>query len=126
MGILSPLYRLVVLLALSAPFASASAEAPGQVPAAAAGGARVGMPYSEVRRRLLAAGYQPVVRPKDEFCGYADECKLPETEACAGAGTGQCSYRFRKGRTAIQVSGINGREGQSLSQTVNAITYGGY
>lgn len=105
-----------VLLALSNPSYAG-------VPAATVGGARVGMTYGTVKAKLLAAGYQPVRRPRDQHCGYGAQCDLPETDACSGTGVNQCSYIFRKGRVIIEVSGIDGRDDQALSQTVNAIEF---
>jgi hypothetical protein len=86
-------------------------------------GARAGMVYSDVRRRLLAAGFKPEVRPKGQFCGYSTHCKLPETDACSGTGRDQCSYNFVKGGTRIYVLGVDGVENRPESQTVTAILY---
>lgn len=113
----------LMLLASLAVIAPAAAQRSTRVPPAEIGGARVGMVYSAVRQRLLTAGYQSVRRDRDQFCGYNEQCSLPETDACAGTGAGQCSYIFQKGNIIIEVSGIHGREGQPLSQTVNAIDY---
>jgi hypothetical protein len=95
----------------------ALAAAPKSLPAAMVGGAKPGMKYGDVRTRLLRAGFKPVARAKDEFCGYNDQCKLPETEACAGTGEAYCTYRFSKGGRAFQVTGRYGENGP-LSQEV--------
>jgi len=93
------------------------------VPPSAIGGARDGMIYVEVRKRIIAAGYQPVPRPAGQFCGYAEACSLPETDACAGAGTGQCSYYFQKAGQRIEVLGMGEVEGQPQGQTVYSVRY---
>jgi len=99
------------------------ALAASPVPTAEVGGAKVGMIYAEARKRILASGYRPVARPADEFCGYNAPCKLPETEACAGTGEGQCSYVFRKGNRRIQVDGVGGEEGGPQDQKVIHIEF---
>ncbi|MFN3522605.1 MAG: hypothetical protein ACK4YQ_10170 [Phenylobacterium sp.] len=114
---------LLPALAAAALSAGSAAAAPGAVPAAEIGGAKVGMIYSEVRKRILASGYKPVARPADEFCGYNEPCKLPETEACAGTGQGQCSYAFRKGSRRIQVDGVGAEEGGPQDQKVIRIEF---
>ncbi|WP_070154679.1 hypothetical protein [Sphingobium phenoxybenzoativorans] len=81
------------------------------------------MKYAEVKSRLLLSGYKPLPRPKDEFCGYSEQCKLPETEACAGTGEGNCSYRFIKDRKIVQVSGRGETEGNPLGQFIYLIEY---
>ncbi|RIV91193.1 hypothetical protein D2V17_03390 [Aurantiacibacter xanthus] len=98
----------------------------GPVPPSEIGGAREGMAYSEVRRRIISAGYRPVPRPEGQFCGYAPSCSLPETDACAGAGTGQCSYYFEKAGQRIEVLGEGEEEGQPQGQTVYALLFTNY
>lgn len=111
------------LLSLALVGATQSFAAPRTVPAAEIGGAKAGMIYADARKRILAAGYKPVARAAGEFCGYSDACKLPETEACAGTGAGQCSYRFQKGARKIQIDGIGGEEGGAQSQKVIRIEF---
>jgi hypothetical protein len=86
------------------------------------GGAKPGMKYGDVRLRLLRAGFKAVPRAKDEFCGYNDQCKLPETEACAGTGQSLCTYRYVKNGRPLQVTGRYGEDG-ALSQEVIIIEY---
>lgn len=105
----------VAVMSLVLAATAAAAAAPS---AADFGGAKPGMGYAEARKRILAAGYRPVPRPSGEFCGYSEPCQLPETEACAGTGLGQCSYVFIKGGRRIQVDGVGGEEGGALSQKV--------
>lgn len=93
------------------------------VPSATIGGVKPGMPYATARAWILAAGYKIVPRPRDQFCGYTDPCKLPETDACAGTGNGGCSYLFQKGKVGISVQGAYGKEGKPLSQTVLYVEY---
>lgn len=93
------------------------------VPPSVVGGARPGMLYAEVRKRIIGAGFVPEARPKDQFCGYGAACALPETDACAGAGEGQCSYNFRKGAERIYVVGVGDKEGEPQGQEVISILY---
>lgn len=81
------------------------------------------MIYAEVKRLLLQAGFEPVARHKDEFCGYSEQCRLPETEACAGTGEGNCSYRFIKNGRVLQVSGRGETEGNPLGQQIYLIEF---
>jgi hypothetical protein len=105
-------------IAIAAIGVAATAATAAPPSASDVGGAKAGMVYAEARKRILAAGYRPVPRPTGEFCGYSEPCQLPETEACAGTGDGQCSYVFAKGARRIQVDGVGGEEGGPQSQTV--------
>jgi hypothetical protein len=116
----APLLATFLSLALTTP--TTWAAAPKSLPPAMVGGAKPGMKYGEVRSRLLRAGFKPVPRAKDEFCGYNDQCSLPETEACAGTGEANCTYRFSKGNHRLQVTGRYGEEG-ALSQQVVIIQF---
>ncbi len=87
-------------IATAAP-SEAAAQAPAAAPSAAsaepevARGFRKDMPYSELRKRLLDAGWLPL---RDADCqsnvgGEADVCNyLPETTGCSG--DGHCTLRF--------------------------------
>lgn len=102
---------------------STSAQPSGAVAASTAGGARPGMVYAEVRRKLIAAGFKPEPRPKGQLCGYSSNCDLLETDACSGTGDDQCSYNFSKGAVRIYVTGIGGVQGKAQSQKVTEINY---
>lgn len=112
--------------AAPAPAPKVVAKPNGNVPPGVIGGAKTGMSYAVVRTRILQAGFSPVKRQYADDCGYEPQCKLPETEACSGTGSNQCSYVFRKGNVVIDVSGVSVRNNELLGQTVNAITYRNY
>jgi hypothetical protein len=64
--------------------------------------------YSDVQKRLLAAGWQPARSPGEERCRYHPLCDIDKGEViqCAGTGTAQCLTRWRKGQTVIEVHTI--------------------
>jgi hypothetical protein len=110
-----PIFAIVTATVLASPAFGAPLKS---LPPAAVGGVKPGMTYAEVERRLLQAGFKSIARHKDEFCGYSEQCKLPETEACAGTGKGSCSYRFIKNGRVLQVKGRGETEGNPLGQQI--------
>lgn len=81
-----------------------------------------GMIYAEARGILMGDGYTPVQRSSgsenDDDCGDAEQCKLPETEACSGTGLAMCKYVMAKGSTYVFVIGkgeTDIRDGQTVA-----------
>lgn len=66
--------------------------------------------YGDVRDKLEAIGYSPVVPDRTrrecerENLGREDICRRwPEVESCAGTGFARCTFLWRRGRTTIEI-----------------------
>ena len=95
----------------AAPVAAAPAPEPEAKPAIEAA-FREGMPFAELRKQLLAAGWLPLRDPmcRENVGGTAEVCfELPEVESCSG--DGYCNMHY-----------ANAAENRRLSVT----TYGPY
>jgi hypothetical protein len=55
-----------------------------------------GQPITEARTALIAAGWQPIAQPREEFGQQADLFDLDITEAvsCSGTGFAYCAYAY--------------------------------
>jgi len=65
-------------------------------------------PYSELRRKLLEAGWQPASNADADRCEPGDtRCEgRSEMQSCAGTGEGNCLFLWRKGDAVFAVSTI--------------------
>jgi hypothetical protein len=56
-----------------------------------------GESYSNVRIKMLAAGWQPYHSPEADVCNNDSRCEgRPEMEACAGSGMANCKFLWKK------------------------------
>lgn len=93
----------------TAPVATPAAQAPATEPAAPPAPAvdaafAKGMPYADLRRRLLDAGWLPLRDPacRENVGGEARVCgMLPETESCSG--DGHCVMHFANAAEAQRI-----------------------
>lgn len=97
--------------AATAPAATPSATtAPAEMPTTAAAaridaGFEKGMPYAELRRRVLAAGWLPLVDPscRENIGGDGAICfSAPELEACSG--DGHCNMHFADAASGREIA----------------------
>jgi hypothetical protein len=79
---------------------------------------RAGIPYPEVRKKLMALGWQPVTLPTATPCGDDDRCRgFPEVYFCSGVGRAVCVYMWKKNTTLVRVYGV----GENVGQVYDAL-----
>lgn len=85
-------------------------------------GAQAGMAYSDVRSRILSAGFTPLPRSDPSSCDPDEhiQCKLPETESCS-QGQEFCNYLFRRANQDLRVLGKGDVGDDPAAQAVEAI-----
>jgi len=85
---------LLPTLAAATLIAGSAAAAPDAVPASEIGGAKVGMIYSEVRKRILASGYKPVAARQTSSAATMSPASYPRLRLAPARVRGSAATPF--------------------------------
>ncbi len=80
-----------------------------------------GMPITEVRERLSAAGWQPVPQESEEWGQQVELHKLgvTETVGCSGTGYAYCTYEYRRPDASLTLT----TSGELYEQSVPSVAF---